>query len=176
MPHFDPQMLQIVVAAVVAGTLLLQIILLIVILFGVRKAATAIREDLEDIRSSVKPLLSDAHELLVKVGPRIDSTTDDLAAFTHSLREQSTNVQSTVTDISDRARQQAGRIDEMLTTALDKADRAGAVVNDTVAKPLRQVAGAVAWMRAVVDTLRTYQPVAQKPPVNGSQGDSGMFI
>jgi len=176
MPHFDPQNLQIVVAAVVAGTLLLQIILLVVILFGIRKAASALREDLEDIRSSITPLLTDAHELLTRVGPNIEATTGDLAAFTHTLREQSTNVQSTVTEISDRARHQAGRIDFMVTTMLDKADRAGAIVNDTVTKPLRQVTGILAALRAVVENLRAPQGPAPKPPVDDSRGDSGMFI
>ncbi len=176
MPHFDPQNLQILVAAVVAGTLLLQVVLLVVILFGVRKAAAAVREDLEDIRRSVTPLLTESHELLTRVGPKIESATDDLAVLTHSLREQSTSVQSTVTEISERARHQAGRIDFMVTSALDKADRAGAIVNDTVAKPLRQLTGVLAGIRAVVENLRASQPPGPKPPVDGSPGDSGMFI
>jgi ABC-type transporter Mla subunit MlaD len=176
MPHFDPQTLQIVVAAVVAGTLLLQVILLVVILFGVRKAATAVREDLENIRASVTPLLNETHELLTRVGPKIEATTDDLAVITHSIREQTASVQSTVTEISERARHQASRVDFMLTTALDKVDHAGAVVNNTVAKPLRQVTGILAALRAVVETLRAPQAPGSKPPVNGPKGDSGMFI
>jgi hypothetical protein len=175
MSHFDPQTLQIVVAAVVAGTLLLQIILLFSILIGVRKAAVAVREDIDQIRSSITPLFKDSHELLVKVGPRIEATTDDLAVIAKSIREQTTNVQATVTDISDRARHQAGRVDFMVTTALDKVDRAGAVVNDTVAKPLRQLNGIVAAARAVVENLRTPQAPA-KPPADRSPGDPGMFI
>jgi methyl-accepting chemotaxis protein len=176
MSHFDPQTLQIVVAAVVAGTLLLQVILLIVILFGVRKAAAAVREDLNEIRDSVTPLINQTHELLVRVGPKIESTTDDLAAFTHSLREQTNNVEATVTEISERARHQAGRVDFMLTSALDKVDRAGAIVNNTVTIPLRQVTGILAAVRAVVENLRAPQAPAPKPPAKGSQGDSGMFI
>lgn len=176
MSHFDPQTLQIAVAAVVAGTLLLQVLLLVVILFGLRKAAAAVREDLEEIRASVTPLLTQTHELLVRVGPKIESTTDDLAVFTHALREQTTNVQSTVTEISERARHQAGRIDFMLTSVLDKADHAGAVVNDVVTKPLRQLTGMMAWLRAVVETLRAPQSPGPKPPVDGPRGNSGMFI
>jgi hypothetical protein len=176
MSHFDPQTLQIVVAGVVAGTLLLQVLLLVFILIGVRKAAKAVREDLDEIRSSVAPLLTESHELLVRVRPGIEATTDDLAVITHSLREQTTSVQSTVTEISDRARHQAGRVDFMLTSALDKVDRAGAVVNDTVAKPLRQLTGILAAVKAVVENLRAPQGQASKPPVENSKGDSGMFI
>jgi methyl-accepting chemotaxis protein len=176
MPHFDPQTLQIVVAGVVAGTLLLQVILLVVILFGVRKAAAAAREDLGEIRDSVTPLIKQTHELLVRIGPRIETTSDDLAVIAHSLREQTTNVQATVTDISERARHQADRVDFMVTSALDKVDRAGAIVNDTVAKPLRQVTGILAALRAVVENLRAPQAAATKPPAKGTQGDSGMFI
>ncbi|MGD0911630.1 MAG: hypothetical protein ABR928_07030 [Terracidiphilus sp.] len=175
MPHFDPQSLQIVVAAVVGVTLLLQVILLFAILVGVRKAAIAVREDIDQIRSSITPLLTDSHELLVRVGPKIEATTDDLAAFTHALREQTNNVQTTVTEISERARHQAGRIDFMVTSALDKADHAGAIVNDVVTKPLRQITGVMAWLRAVVETMRAPQSPGPKPPVEG-KGDSGMFV
>jgi methyl-accepting chemotaxis protein len=175
MPHFDPQTLQIVVAGVVAGTLLLQVLLLVFILIGVRKAAMAVREDLDQIRSSITPLFTDSHELLVRVGPKIEATTDDLAVIAHSIREQTTSVESTVIDISERARQQADRVDFMVTTALDKADRAGAIVNDVVAKPLRQFVGVIAGVRAVVEYLRATQAQA-KPPGERTKGDSGMFI
>lgn len=175
MAHFDPQTLQIVVAGVVAGTLLLQVLLLVFILIGVRKAAVAVRNDLDEIRSSITPLFADSHELLVRVGPKIEATTDDLAVIAHSIREQTTNVQSTVTDISDRARHQAGRVDFMVTTALDKVDRAGAIVNDTVAKPLRQLTGILAAARAVVENLRATQAPA-KAPGERTKGDPGMFI
>jgi methyl-accepting chemotaxis protein len=174
--HFDPQTLQILVAAVVGGTLLLQVILLVVILFFVRKAAIAVREDINEIRDSVTPLLTDTREFLARVGPNIESTAGDMAILSQTLREQAENVQSTVTEISDRARYQASRIDFMLTTMLDRADRAGAMVDDVVTKPLRQLSGAVAWTRAVVESLRAPQAPGTKPPIDGKRGDSGMFV
>lgn len=175
MSHFDPQTLQIVVAGVVAGTLFLQTLLLVFILIGVRKAARAVREDLDEIRSSVAPLLTESHELLVRVRPGIEATTDDVAVIAHSLREQTTSVQSTVTDISERARHQAGRVDFMVTSTLDKVDQAGAIVNDVVAKPLRQLTGILAGVRAVVENLRATQAPA-KQPGERTKGDPGMFI
>ncbi|HUB51318.1 MAG TPA: hypothetical protein VL986_04175 [Terracidiphilus sp.] len=174
--HFDPQTLQIFVAAVVGGTLLLQVILLVVILFFVRKAAIAVREDINQIRDSITPLVKDTRELLANVGPNIQSTASDMAVLTHALREQTANVQSTVTEISERARHQASRVDFMLTTMLDRADHAGAVVNETVVRPLRQLSGMLAWVRAVVESLRAPQSPRQKPPVDGARGDSGMFV
>jgi hypothetical protein len=64
----------------------------------------------------------------------------------------------------------------MVTTVLDKADQAGAVVNDTVAKPLRQLNGILAGVKAVVETLRAPEPPRAKPPVDRTHGDSGMFV
>jgi methyl-accepting chemotaxis protein len=176
MEHLDPQTLQIIVAGVVAGTLLLQVILLIAILVGVRKAANAVREDINEIRDSVMPLVTETRALLVRVGPKIDATAADLAALTHSLREQTASVQSTVTEISERARQQAGRIDIMVTSMLDNTERAAVIVNNAVTGPLRQLTGVIAWLRAVVETLRAPQAQAPKPPVEPTHGDSGMFI
>ena len=64
----------------------------------------------------------------------------------------------------------------MVTSALDKADRAGAVVNDTVTVPLRQFAGIVAGLRAAIETFRAPHAPTPKPPGNRNSGDSGMFI
>jgi uncharacterized protein YoxC len=176
MEHFDPQTLQIVVAGVVAGTLLLQVILLIAILAGVRKAANAVREDINEIRDSVTPLVTQTQELLARVGPKIDATATDLAAFTRALRIQTASVQTTVIEISESARQQAGRIDGMVTSVLDNTERAATMVNDAVSKPLRQLTGALAFLGAVVETLRAPQVHAPKPPGEPTHGDSGMFI
>jgi len=176
MPHFDPQTLELVTTAVVGATLLLQVILLFAILFGIRKAAIAIRSDIDQIRSTITPLIGETRDLMSRVGPKIDDAADDLAALTHVLRQQTEGIQNTVAEINNRARKQVGRVDLMVTSLLDTTERAGAVVNDAVAKPMRQLAGAVAWLRAVVESLRTPGAPEPKPPVDGAEGGPGMFI
>ena len=155
MAHLDPQTAQLIFAGVAALALLLQALVLLAIFFGVRKAVSTLREDFDELRTSVTPFVKEAREVFTRVAPKIEQTSDDVAALTHTLRAQSEDLKATSADIIQKTRRQANRIDSMTTSVLDAADRAGTFVNDAVTKPMRQLTGIVASIKAVVDTLRT---------------------
>jgi len=46
----------------------------------------------------------------------------------------------------------------MFTGVLDTADRAGTLVTAAVATPVRKLSGILASVKAVVETLRSYDP------------------
>jgi methyl-accepting chemotaxis protein len=175
MSNFNPQIVQLVLAGVVAVALLLQAIVLAAIFFGMRKAASAARAELEDLRATVLPFVHDAREFIGRVAPKIEETTTDLAALTHSLRTQTDDVRAATTEILERTRRQAGRLDSMATAALDSADRAIAFVTNAVTKPMRQFSGILASVKAVVETLRGPEP-APRPRTNPAPGDPEMFV
>jgi methyl-accepting chemotaxis protein len=176
MPRFDSQIVQLVIAAIVALALLMQAIVLLAIFFALRKAAMKIREDFEDIRATVVPFVTDAREFFVKVAPRVEETTADVAAIAHSWRVQSAEIQFAATEIVERARRQAGRLDTMTTGILDAAERAGAFVSDAVAKPMRQLSGILASVKAVVETLRTPEPAPRPKTNHAPSRDPEMFV
>jgi hypothetical protein len=176
MPRFDSQIVQLVIAAIVALALLMQALVLLAIFIALRKAATKIREDINDLSSAVTPFVKDARELFVRVAPRIEQTTADVAAMTHSLRVQSADVQSAAAEIVERTRRQASRIDTMTTGVLDAADRAGAFVSDAVAKPMRQLSGILASVKAVVETLRAPEPAPRPKTNHAPNRDPEMFV
>jgi methyl-accepting chemotaxis protein len=175
MDHLDPQTAQLIFAGVAALALLLQALVLLAIFFGVRKAVSTLREDFDDLRSSVMPFVKDAHEVFTRVAPKIEETTADVAELTHSLRAQSEDLKAATAEIIEKARRQAGRIDSMTTAVLDAADRAGTFVNDAVSKPMRQISGILASVKAVVDTLRAPEPAA-RTRANHKPGDPEMFV
>jgi methyl-accepting chemotaxis protein len=175
MSHIDPQTAQLIFAGVAALALLLQAIVLLAIFFGIRKAISSLREDFEDIRTSVTPFVKDAHEVFVRVAPKIETATADVAALTHSLRAQSEDLKAASAEIIEKARRQATRIDSMTTTILDAADRAGTFVNEAVSKPMRQLSGILASIKAVVETLRAPEPVV-RTRTNHKPGDPEMFV
>jgi hypothetical protein len=80
MEKFDSQTVQLVIVAVVAVTMLLQSIVLLAILTTLRKAVQSMRQDIEDLRASVVPVVDYVRELLVQTGPKIEATVTDLAA------------------------------------------------------------------------------------------------
>jgi len=175
MPHIDPQAAQLIFAGVAALALLLQAIVLFLIFIGIRTAITKLRDDFEEFRTSVVPFITEAREVFTRVAPKIEQTTADVAALTHTLREQSEDLKAASTEIIEKARRQASRLDAMTTSVLNVADRAGTAVNDAVTRPMRQLSAVLASIRAIVDTLRTSEP-STRSRANHPPGDPEMFV
>jgi methyl-accepting chemotaxis protein len=171
----DSQMILLVIAAVVALALLLQAIVLLAIFLGLRKAMALARGEVEELRATVLPLLKETRESMARVAPKIEGTCDDVAALAHSLRVQAAELQTTTADLVQRARRQAARLDTMATNIMDTADRAGDFMSHAVNKPVRQVSGILASIKAVVDTFRTPEPTPH-PRSNHTPTDPEMFV
>ena len=58
----------------------------------------------------------------------------------------------------DRVNKQTARLDQMLTSTLNVMDRAGSLLENAVAAPVRQANGVFAAVRAVIDTYRNTNP------------------
>ncbi len=161
----DPQsqVILLVIAGLIALALLVQAFVLLAIFFGLRKAAASTQKQLEEMRSSVMPFYKDAREMFVRVAPRIEQTTTDLAELAHTLRTQSDDVKSVTSGIIESTRRQAARIDHVATTVLDAADRAVAFTTESVARPMRQITGVLAAAKAVVDVLRSHNGAQPRP-------------
>ena len=140
--------------AVGALALVLQTIFLIVLATVARKAVRSLREELEEYRSSIMPIVTKTRDLMERLGPRIEDAAGELAEVTRSLRLQTADIQKAADDIIARTQRQASRVDGMLTTVFDGVERAGSFVAETVHKPMRQLSGVIASVKAVVETLR----------------------
>jgi methyl-accepting chemotaxis protein len=175
MPHIDPQIAQLIFAGVAALALLLQAIVLFLIFIGIRAAITRLRDDFDEFRTSVLPFVTEARDVFTRVAPKIEQTTADVAALTQTLREQSEELKVASTEILEKARRQASRLDAMTTSVLNAADRVGTAVNDAVNRPVRQLSAILASIRAIVDTLRTSEPKVRSR-ANHPPGDPDMFV
>lgn len=178
MPPMNTQTFQIAVLAVVgmvALVLLVQAIVLLALFSTVRKALRSLREDFDDLRSDVTPILHNTRELFVRVAPRIEDAAADLAAMAHGLRTQTNDVQAAATEVLERLRRQSSRVDSMMSTLLDGVDRAGNFMTDAVAKPMRQLSGLLASVKAVVESLRAAEQPRRDQPAH-TPADRDMFI
>ena len=173
--NLDTQTLMLAFVAFTGLAVLLQAIILLAIFLSVRKAARSIHEEIDDLRSSVTPIVNDSRDLLKRVGPKIEAVADDMEAITHGLRQQSVVLESATLEVLERVRRQSGRVDTMLTGVLYAVDRAGGFVASAVSKPIRQVASLLAAVKAAVESLRAtethhrpahaseYQPAGDRP-------------
>jgi methyl-accepting chemotaxis protein len=176
MPKLDIQTIQLALVAAVALLMLFQMIVLLAVFFVIRKAVRSIRADIENLRSSVAPLINNTRDLITRLTPRIEETAGDLAVFARHLRTQVADVQSAADEIVERVKRQASRIDTMLSNVLDAVERASVFMADTVAKPMRQISAVLASAKAVVESLRTMDPAAARSRPNNAPGDDDMFV
>jgi methyl-accepting chemotaxis protein len=166
----DNQNILLILAAVAAGALLIQTIFMVVFALTALKAIKAAREEMDEFRSAVipviekiRPIVEKTQRIVDQVAPRVEEIGGHLSGITKSLREQTADIQVTTHDILDRTRRQASRVDGIMSSVLNRVERAGEVVSDAVAKPMRQLSGLIASIKAAVEVLRE-QPQPASPP------------
>jgi hypothetical protein len=173
MTHLDSQTLQLVIVALTALALLVQAIALLAIFITLRKSVLSMRGEIEDLRTTLMPLIYDARELLSRLSPVVETTVKDLSHMAHSLRDQTAEVQSSVHQILYRLQLQTNRLDAMFSGALDTVDQATSFVSGTVGKQVRQISGLLASAKAVVESLRSSQPA---PSPSHARQDRDSFV
>ncbi|MGA3371053.1 MAG: hypothetical protein ABSC48_04760 [Terracidiphilus sp.] len=191
MPKLDNETILLAFAVVTGLALVLQTIILLAIAAALRKAANSVREEAENLRTSVMPVIYDARDLLAstqtsltsaqvglasaqefltsaqgfytRVAPKVEVAAADLVQITQTLRQQTTEFHSSANEVLEKVRRQSNRLDEMFTSLLNTADRAGSFVVDSVSRPVQQVSSILRSVKAVVETLR--KPIAPRPQV-----------
>jgi hypothetical protein len=174
-PKLDQETILLAFAAVTVLVLMLQTLLLLVVAVAVRKTAKSLRNEAENLRTSVMPVIYDARDtlantqiilgsaqefvtnaqsVLARLSPKVESATGDLAEIAQGLRVQTAEIQLSALEMMDRVRKQSIRLDEMCTSMLDTLDRAGGFVANAVSTPVRQVSRMLGTVKAVVESLR----------------------
>jgi methyl-accepting chemotaxis protein len=139
----------------------------------VRKTARSLKDEIEDLRSAVMPIIYNTRDVIARVTPRVEATIDDLAHMAQDMRVQTADLQASVREVVERLRAQASRVDSMLSGMLDAVDRAGDFLADAVSKPVRQIQGLVASVKAVVESLRESESAQHR---SRSSADEDPFV
>jgi ElaB/YqjD/DUF883 family membrane-anchored ribosome-binding protein len=191
MPKLDNETILLAFAVVTGLALVLQTIILLAIAAALRKAANSVREEAENLRTSVMPVIYDARDLLAntqtslasaqaglataqeflanaqgfytRVAPKVETAAADLVQITQTLRQQTAEFHSSAADVLEKVRRQGNRLDEMFTSLLNATDRAGGFVVDSVSRPVQQVSSMLRSVKAFVETLR--KPLGPRPHI-----------
>ena len=166
MHALDSQIIQLVIIGVAALAVVMQAVVLIAILIALKKAATSMHADIQELRSYVTPLILDSRDFFTRVAPKIESTTSDVAEIVHAFREKTAQAEVTVTDLLVKAQKQTTRVDGMVTSVLNTVDKAGEYVSSAVSKPARQISALLASARAVVQSLNETAARPQSAPAD----------
>jgi uncharacterized protein YoxC len=175
-PKLDQETILLAFACVTGLAMLLQTFFLLLVAIAVRKTANSVRQEAENLRTSVMPVLYDARDLLAntqivltsaqefmtdaqsvltRISPKIESATGDLAEIAQGLRIQTAEMQTAAMEVVERVRKQGHRLDDMCNSLLDTVDRAGGFVANVVSAPVRQISGVLGTIKAVVESLRS---------------------
>jgi hypothetical protein len=172
MPHTD-QTIQLIIIAIAGVAVVMQAVVLLAIFFSLKKAVALLQTEVVELRASIVPVLRNAQDFLARVGPKIESTTADVAVMVHGLRDRVASLENSTTVIVERLERQTLRVDTMLTGVLDSLERAGGYVAVAVNKPLRQLAGILASIKAAVETMRGPVP-SDSDPVTAPEDDHSL--
>jgi methyl-accepting chemotaxis protein len=194
MPKLDNQTILLALVVVTGLAVLLQAIVLLAIFLAMRKAVAYFREETENLRSSIMPViydtrdmlastqgtmtnvqafLADAQAFLTRVSPKVESVATDLVEITNTLRTQSVEMQSSAMEMMERVHRQSDRVDGMITEFLNTVDRAGGFVAEAVSKPVQQISSILRSAKAVVESLRG--PRTLRQPAQPFTSNNGRF-
>lgn len=169
----DRDTLLLVFVAVTGLAVLLQALVLFAIFLTLRKTAGKLQEQIDELRSSVMPVVTSTQNLLASVGPKVESVAKDLAEISGRLRVQSAEMQITAGEFMAHLQKQSSRIDAMMTDILDTFDRVSRVLTDTVNIPIRQISAIAAFAKAAIGALRS--GTAQPRPTR-TAADKDLFV
>ncbi|MDE3202209.1 MAG: hypothetical protein KGN79_14955 [Acidobacteriota bacterium] len=152
---------------------LLQSVVLFALYLTIRKTSKAVQDEVAELRSVVVPVMNESRAFLKNVAPKIEAAAKDLAELTDSLYAQTEDLEKTTADLLERLRRHSARVDVILGRVLDGVDQAGAMVVQTVGKPVRQAQGLLASARAFLGVMRSGVPAQAETHVSS---DRDMFV
>ena len=164
--------------AVTAVALVTQTIILLVIALGANKAIKSLKEDIDDMRASVMPTVHNVRDLVDRLSPKVEQTITDVSEITAGLRRQAVAVEEVGGEVLARVRKETGRLDQMFSGTLDAVDKASNFVTHAVSKPIRQISGILASLKAIVESLSTPDTTYKKPSgySDSIHDDKDMFV
>ena len=167
------EILELAFVVVAALALVLQTAILFALYLAVSKSAKSMKTEIEEVRSAVMPTVERTRDLIERMAPKVEQTMADVAEITRSVRTQAVEIETVTKDLVARVRKDTSRIDGMLANTLDAVDKAGDFVTRAVNKPMRQISGVLASIKAVVESLSTYTPAQ---PNHTRPDNEDMFV
>jgi len=161
----------VVVAAV---AIVVQTGILFVLYKAMRESSTRIEGIAGRIEKQASPVLTTAQAILEDAQPKLAEITTNLVESTATMREHVAQVGEATTEIVERVRMQAVRLDEFVTSAANKLESTSEILQTTVLSPMRRVRAIVQALSAGLNFLRAHR--AQKKAGATEVEDEEMFI
>lgn len=154
------------------------IVLQMVILFALYKALRQTSERVEGIAGRLEqqatPVLATAAAILDDAKPKIAEITTNLAETSASVRTHAGHIGIAASEIAERARLQAARIDEFVINAAQKVEATTELLQDKVFSPMRRIRSIVTALNAGLSFFKSNR--SQRRRSSNEVEDEEMFI
>lgn len=160
----DVHWIMIFFAILATGFVLLCVGLLVVAALG-WKLLKRVDSIANHVDQTVSPLLKKSTALIDELTPKVHDICTNAQQVSYTVREKVDDLAATVEQLNNtmlelnaRARTQVVRVDGMVTEALDTTEQVSRTVQENIKKPVRQMAGIIAGLRAGLETLIERSP------------------
>ncbi len=172
-PAMSGTMLAFVIVAALA--IVLQAAILFAMYKTMREAAARMENIAGRLEQQTTPVLVTAHSILEDAQPKLAEITSNLAESTATVRAHVAQMAEATSEIVDRARMQAARLDSLVSSTVDKIELTTDFVQHSVVNPVRRIHAIVQAVSAGLSFLRANR-ARRKAEGNSSGVDEEMFI
>jgi len=137
----------------VALCMVAQTVLFLVAVVGMAKARKRFLTMAEDVKEKTLPLLEKTHGMVSDLQPKIQTITDNVLDTSHVVRARTNEFGATMSEVNERVRSQAARVDNMVTSVLDTTSEVASVAQKAARVPVREFSGLMAGLKAALSVM-----------------------
>jgi uncharacterized protein YoxC len=149
------------------------------ILASIYEAGRKAHQSGKDAQSKLTPLVERVEAILTSTGkileetrPRISDISAEAVAIVKTTRQQTERISELINDVNERARTRIAQIDHTVDHTVAQVEYAGDAVKSAVLRPVKEVNGIVAGVKAAVASYAQ----GRRPSVEHATQDEEMFI
>ncbi len=163
-----------VFVVVAAVAIVVQMGILLALYMALRRTSERMEGIAGRLEQQATPVLATAAAILDDAKPKIAEITTNLAETSASVRAHVDQVGVAATEIVERARMQAARLDEFVINAAHKVEATTELLQNKVFSPMRRVRAIVTALNAGMSFFKSNR--SQRRKKSGEVEDEEMFI
>ena len=164
-----------VFVVVAAVAIVVQMGILLALYLALRRTSERMEGIAGRLEQQATPVLATAAAILDDAKPKIADITTNLAETSASMRTHVGQLGHAATEIAERARMQAARLDEFVINAGNKVGATTELLQDKVFAPMRRVRSIVTALNAGLSFFKSNRPPKRRN-TSGEVEDEEMFI
>jgi len=137
----------------VALALLVQAGALVVMAIGAAKARKRALAIVEEVRAKAIPAVESTQEFVKNYAPKLMVLAENMVETSNIVRKQAQEFDTTLSDVNVKARAQAAKADEVVSTAINGTAEILAAVQHGIRVPVRELTGWINGLKAGLDVL-----------------------